>query len=199
MRQSIFKAALVAIALTTATGLPGLAESPQPKPSTDQMNRSNSNEPSTRPTENRLSEMDRAFMIKAAQGGMAEVQLSQLALQKATSNSAKNYAQQMVNEHTKVNQELLQLARTKGITLPQELDAEQKAIYNRLKSLSGDRFNQAYLQVMQQNHAKTAQLFQQQVSKGNDREVKAFASRVLPAIQGHLAMVRGMVGEARRR
>ena len=72
----------------------------------------------TSPTQNSLSSSDKRFMIQAAQGGTAEVQIAQLALNKASSDQVKQYAQEMIDQHSQANNQLAALAAQKGVTLP---------------------------------------------------------------------------------
>ena len=65
---------------------------------------------------------DRQFMDKAAQGGMAEVELGQLAQQNAQSPDVKAFGKRMVDDHSKANDQLKQLASQKGVSLPTSLN-----------------------------------------------------------------------------
>src|SRR5712671_1113768 len=67
-----------------------------------------------------FSATDSTFMKKAADGGMAEVELGQLAVQKASSSDVKAFGQRMVDDHGKANEQLKQLAAEKHVDLPQE-------------------------------------------------------------------------------
>src|SRR5918912_462501 len=79
----------------------------------------------------------RKFMTAAAQGGLAEVQLGRLAAERGGSEAVKQFGQHMVMDHSKANQELMQLAQRKGITLPTEVSSEQKSEADKLSKLSG--------------------------------------------------------------
>lgn len=81
-----------------------------------------------------LSQVDREFMVKAAQGGMAEVQFGQIALQRASSDTVKQYAQRMIEEHTKANNELMALAKAKGVTLPTTIGEKMRSSNNAYRS-----------------------------------------------------------------
>lgn len=149
----------------------------------------------TQPNQTNLSSLDRQFMVEAAQGGMAEVKLGQLASERAVSDTVKQYAQRMVQEHTKVNNELMAVAAQKGVTLPKDVNAKQKALRARLGQIPGRRFDQVYMQEAGvKSHAEQAALFQRQAQQGQDPDVKAFAARILPAVQDHLQMARSMTG-----
>ena len=84
-----------------------------------------------------LSPADKRFIDKAAEGGMAEVELGQLATQKAASEDVKKFGQRMVDDHSKADQQLKQLASTKGVTLPTTLDKSAQKEYDKLSKLSG--------------------------------------------------------------
>ena len=125
------------------------------------------------------------FWTEAAQGGMTEVELSNLALQKSQNEEVKKYAQMMVDDHTKANDELKTLAQSKGVTLPTEINAKQMAVKSKLNGLSGDAFDKEYISTMVKDHDKTVKLFQTEADKGSDAEVKAFAANTLPTLKAH--------------
>ena len=133
---------------------------------------------------------DSQFLIEAAQGGMAEVQLGQLAQQRAASSAVKQFGLRMVQDHTQANNQLLQLSTQKGVTLPPELDARHAAVREQLSQLSGSSFDQAYMNAMIQDHIDTISLFQREAEQGQAQDVKAWASSTLPTLQEHLQMAR---------
>src|SRR3569832_1564497 len=90
-----------------------------------------------------LSSTDQNFVKKAAQGGMAEVELGKLATQKASSDDVKKFGQRMVDDHTKANDQLKQIAGSKGISLPTDLDAKDQALKDRLSKLDGEQLGRA--------------------------------------------------------
>jgi predicted outer membrane protein len=119
-----------------------------------------------------FSAADKTFATKAAQGGLAEVEMSQLALQKATSPQVKQFAQQMVTDHTKGNQELMQLAKSEGIELPSQVDGKHKSTMERLQGMTGSTFDTAYMQDMVQDHQQVVEEFQKQAQRGEDPTLK---------------------------
>lgn len=154
-----------------------------------------SNQPMTQPSQTSISSSDRQFVIEAAQGGMAEVMLGQLAMKRAASNDVKQYAQDMIADHTKANTELMQLATQKGLTVPKKLDAKRQALMTQMSKLSGKSFDQAYMQQAGvKSHAEQEALFRRQAQQGQDPNLKAFAAKTLPTVQGHLQMAREMTG-----
>lgn len=135
------------------------------------------------------------FMTEAAQGGMAEVELSTLAKNKAQNAEVKKFAQQMIEDHSNANTELKQLAGKKNVTLPTELDAVHKGIKDKLNSLSGADFDKEYVNAMVADHEKSVALFKSQADGGTDAETKAFAAKTLPKLQMHLDMIKGIQGK----
>ena len=175
---------------------PGGTMSPQPGGSMTQPGGTMSPQPSgstTQPTQTNLSAFDRQFMIQAAQGGMAEVRLGQLAAQRAASSEVKQYAQRMINEHTQANKELMALAAQKSVTLPKDVNAKQKALRAKLGQIPAPRLDQVYMnEAGVKSHAEQAALFQREAEQGQDPDVKAFAAKILPTVQEHLQMARSM-------
>jgi putative membrane protein len=137
---------------------------------------------------NRLAGADHTFVTKAAEGGLAEVQLGNLAKDKATNPDVKTFGQQMVDDHSKANDELKTLASSKGITLPAEPDAKQKAEHDRLSKLSGAEFDREYMRLMVSDHRTDVAEFRRESEHGTDADVKAFAAKTLPTLEHHLQM-----------
>jgi putative membrane protein len=129
---------------------------------------------------------DTKFLKQAAQGGMAEVALGQLAMQNGSSSEVKNFGQRMVNDHSKANDQLRQLASEKHIDLPQHLSAKDKATQESLEKLSGKQFDDTYMKDMVTDHKKDVSDFQRESKTARDPEIKKFASQTLPTLKAHL-------------
>jgi putative membrane protein len=134
------------------------------------------------------STSDETFVKKAAEGGMAEVELGKLAADKATSNEVKQFGQKMVDDHGKANDQLKSLAQTKNIMLPADLNAKDKALRDRLSKLSGPAFDRAYMRAMVTDHTKDVNEFRTEAKAGADADVKSWASNTLPTLETHLKM-----------
>jgi len=137
---------------------------------------------------------DHTFMTKAAQGGLAEVQLGQLAQQNGQSQEVKDFGQRMVTDHTKANDQLKQVASQQGVNLPTSPSAKDKAEYDRLSKLQGEAFDKAYSKMMVSDHKKDVSEFKREADSGSDPQVKNFASETLPVLQEHLQMAEKMNG-----
>jgi putative membrane protein len=131
---------------------------------------------------------DKTFATKAAEGGLAEVTLGQLAEQKASSPQVKQFGQQMVTDHSQANQELKQIAEKQHLTLPTQLNSKDKATEQKLRGLSGAAFDKAYMQDMVQDHQHDIADFQKEAQSGQDPQMKAFAQKYLPVLQKHLQL-----------
>jgi putative membrane protein len=128
---------------------------------------------------------DSEFATKAAEGGMAEVKISKLAVNKASAPEVKTFAQKMVSDHTKANMELKQLAAKKSLTLPAKIDDDHQKAYDKLASLTGEDFDKQYMKAMTDDHDDTVKLFKDEMNNGQDAELKQFALRTLPIIENH--------------
>lgn len=166
-------------------------------------NRSNRNSSNTSATGEQagmtgaMNSKDRDFLMDAAMGGLMEVELGQLAAQKGTSESVKQFGQRMVDDHGKANTELMTLATSKGITLPTAIDDKHRQDVTKLSAMSGADFDRAYAKMMLKDHEKDVSEFEKQSTKGTDPDVKAFASKTLPTLQEHLTMARALPGNER--
>ncbi len=144
-----------------------------------------------------LSDKDKEFVTKAAQGGMAEVSLGQMAAAKATNNDVKEFGNRMVTDHSKANDELKQLATNKGITLPAEPGAEEKKAEDALSKKSGKAFDKAYMTDMVKDHEKVVAEFQKESKDAEDPDLKAWATRTLPTLQDHLKMAKQVASKVK--
>jgi putative membrane protein len=147
-------------------------------------------------TANRMT-ADSSFVTKAAQGGMAEVKLGNLARDKAESPDVKKFGETMVADHTRANDELKHLAASKGITLPTGIDSKDQATYDRLSKLSGAAFDKAYMRDMVADHKTDISEFKREADRGADADLKAFASKTLPTLEHHLQMAESAEGNVK--
>ncbi|MCZ4244001.1 DUF4142 domain-containing protein [Pedobacter punctiformis] len=136
-----------------------------------------------------VDEADAKFATTAANGGMAEVALGKLALQKSTNAKIKEFATMMVNDHGKANEELISLAATKNITLPADIDEEHQKKAEELGKLTGTDFDKKYVDAMVDGHKKTLKLMQDEAKDGKDAELKAFAGKTTTVVQTHLDVI----------
>ena len=141
---------------------------------------------------NTKSSADENFAKKAAEGGMAEVKLGQLAEEKGSSPAVKNFGRRMVQDHSKANNELKDVTSKENIPLPNEMDKSDQATYDRLSKLSGDAFDRAYARDMVKDHSKDVSEFQKEAKNGKDESIKNFAAQTLPTLQNHLGQARQM-------
>ena len=133
-----------------------------------------------------LSPADQKFIKEAAEGGLAEVELGQLATEKGSSDDVKKFGQRMIDDHGKANDQLKQIASSKGVDLPSEPSAKNKATKDRLSKLSGEQFDKAYMTDMLQDHKIDIAAFRRESTSGRDQDVKSFATQTLPTLQDHL-------------
>ncbi|HWS54589.1 MAG TPA: DUF4142 domain-containing protein [Pyrinomonadaceae bacterium] len=138
-----------------------------------------------------LASSDRKFMQEAAAGGMAEVEMSRVAVERASSEAVREYARKMIEDHTAANQELMQLASSKGVTLPAGVDAKHRSMLTKLGGLSGAEFDREYIRNAGiRSHERMLKLVQGHARKGRDADARAFAAKMVPAVQMHLDMAR---------
>ena len=143
-------------------------------------------------TDKMMKSPDMKFAMKASQGGMAEVQMGQLAAQKGNSPDVKAFGQQMVDDHTKANDQLKQVAQSENMTLPMTLNAKDQAEYNKLQGLSGNAFDREYVNDMVKDHEMDVKEFEKEANSGADPQIKNFASQTLPVLHEHLKKIRGI-------
>ncbi|MBO9541126.1 DUF4142 domain-containing protein [bacterium] len=144
--------------------------------------------------EARTEAMDAMFANKVAVVNMAEVALGKLAQANGGSQAVKDYGRKMEQDHSMANEKLTAIATKKGMTLPKDLDAEHKALYERLSKLTGKAFDTAYREAMVKGHEKAIKLFEEEIAKGQDADLKDFATKTLPTLKEHLKLAEQLPG-----
>jgi putative membrane protein len=132
---------------------------------------------------------DKAFVTKAAQGGMAEVNLGKLAAEKASRPDVKEFGNMMVEDHTKANEQLKSVADQKSLPIPPDVGPKNQALYDRLSKLSGPAFDKAYVKAMVKDHREDVGEFKKEANSGKDPDIKNFASQTLPVLEKHLSAI----------
>lgn len=135
-------------------------------------------------------EGDTKFAVNAADGGMLEVQLGQLAQSKGTSPEVKNLGKMMVDDHSKANEELKAIAAQKNISLPAAMSEDCQKKYDDLAAKNGKDFDEAFTEFMVKDHKDDLDNFKKQAEKGDDPDLKAWAAGKVPTLEHHLDMAK---------
>ena len=141
---------------------------------------------------NNTMTQEESFWTIAADGGMAEVEMSKLASQKAQNAEVKKFAQMMVADHTKANIELKSIAAKNKIELPTEIGPRHRSTIDELNRLNGPDFDREYVQAMVDDHEADVQLFEDQAEDDADPQAKAFAAKTLPVLRKHLEAIKAI-------
>jgi len=145
----------------------------------------------TMPTQTSMTN-DTDFARDAAEGGLAEVKMGELAQQKGTNATVKDFGKRMVEDHTQANDKLKQVASQQNIKLPAKLDKHDQRVYDKLSQLSGEQFDRAYARDMVRDHENDVSSFRQEADNGQNNQIKDFASQTLPTLQEHLKLAQQM-------
>jgi putative membrane protein len=143
-----------------------------------------------------VAESEQNSAEKVAQDSIAEIDLGELAKERAQSDEVKQFAQRMIDDHGKANEQLEEIAKNKGVALPTEAGEEHSKVRAELADLKGEEFDQKYMAAMAEDHQKAVDLFQKQSEEGQDAELKSFAEQTLPIIKEHLTQAQSMVQQA---
>jgi len=131
------------------------------------------------------------FIKTASVAGMKEVKAGKLAASKSSSTDVKSFANRMVTDHTKANDQLTQLIKSKNWNIMSPTDAETNPD-GMLTGASGAAFDKAYVSMMVQDHQKAVALFENAANTVQDADIKAFAKQTLPTLQQHLASIQSI-------
>ncbi|MEN5149398.1 DUF4142 domain-containing protein [Pseudomonas orientalis] len=134
------------------------------------------------------------FVESAAQGGITEVEAGKLALEKSSSADVKTFAQHMITDHTKANQELMALAKKLDIEVPDDAALTDKA-KKAILEMRDESFDKAYANNQVDAHEKTVALFKKEAESSDNAELKAFATKTLPTLEAHLEKAKALQGK----
>ena len=138
-----------------------------------------------------IRDADRRMMADLVHANYAEIETGKLALEKSQSPQVREFAQRMVDEHQQMLSELQEVAKTKGVTLPEGTDIQHKAISTALRLLTGQTFDNQYItRVGVNDHERTLELLKKTQAEAQDADLKALAQKAMPKVQEHLAMAR---------
>lgn len=129
------------------------------------------------------------FLKETAKSGMAELNMAQIGTQKAQDPELKTVAQKLVTDHSKLNDQIKELAQSKNVTLETEIDSKHQRKIDHLSSLSGSEFDKAFVTHMVQGHKKSIAKFKQAAANTEDTEISELAKKTLPTLKEHLTAV----------
>jgi putative membrane protein len=133
-----------------------------------------------------------AFLVDATNGGMAEVQLSRIAVERSTNAAVKNFANLMINDHTSANDQMMALAAKKNVALPSDVSDENRKKSDELMKKSAKDFDKEYVDMMVKDHEAAVNLFERASNNVSDAEVVSFINNILPKLRSHLESVKAL-------
>jgi putative membrane protein len=185
--------AFVLCMLTTLIASPELrAQNPNPANPAPPYGVPNSPITLTPQEDNSTQIPDKVFLRKAAEGGLAEVQMGQLAAQKGNSDAVKQFGQRMVEDHTRLIQQMTPVAELQGVYAPEHLNKADQAEYDKLSGVAGDAFDQEYITAMVKDHRKDLHEFHHEERKTSNTDLQAAVTQAEQVISQHLSMIQGI-------
>lgn len=143
-------------------------------------------------------DVDQHFVRMAGAAGLAEVNVGNLAMRMASGQDARRFAQKLVADHSKANEELIRIANRKNLRLPERMDQKHQDAAKKLTSLQGEKFDTEFARGQVKDHEEAIKLFEREAKDGKDEDLKAFADKHLPHLKEHLKMAKQLAGEGNR-
>ena len=131
---------------------------------------------------------DKMFLRSATMGGMFEVQLSELALRKSTSDDVKQCAGMMIADHTKIIESLRASAESQGVRLPNKLPPRERTIYEQLSALSGEEFDRQYIKILTEDHHKDLREFRSEIVSTQDEILRSVVQQATATLHRHMIL-----------
>ena len=144
---------------------------------------------------NRSMPTERSFAQELARGNIAEIELGKLAQQKGSNEAVKDFGSRMVNDHTQLNNQLKEWARTNGVSLPTAVSSAQADQKRKLEGMSGQAFDRAYIDYMLSDHQNDVKEVQHAAETAQDPQIKQLAEKTLPELQDHLRLAENVAGK----
>lgn len=132
-----------------------------------------------------------AFIQKAIEGNLSEIKVGQLAQQKGASEGVRHFGTVLEQDHSKANQQAMAAASSMGVTPPSEPSPKEQAVYQHLASLSGSRFDEAFVKAMVKDHKKDIAEFKKE-AKGSNSPASTYAQQILPDLNKHLQLAESL-------
>ena len=148
--------------------------------------RSGENVQAARDNKTVLSDSDKNFLMKEEKDNIAEQEIGRFAAEKTQNKDVKDYAQMLVDDHTKALNDLVDLMNKKGMAQPNGLPKVEHDAMNKLNGLSGADFDREFINMMVEDHQKAVSEFRQEKDMAQDKDVKSYADNVLPVLEKHL-------------
>jgi putative membrane protein len=128
------------------------------------------------------------FVEMAGTSGLAEVEMGEIGVQKATNGQVKAFAKRVVADHTKANQELVTASKGKGVQVPSSRSAMHKATVEKFQQQdAGKNFDRDYMEQMIEDHKADVELFETAADDAQlDLDLRSYAKRTLPTLRDHL-------------
>ena len=137
-----------------------------------------------------VSLADTNFILAAAQGGITEVELGELAATNGLRAEVRDFGQMMVKDHTAINGDMKTLAAQKGVSLPASLDAAHQGMVDKMSALTGSGFDDAYVKGMIKAHKQDARAFKAELAATQDADIKSFLEKTIPVVEAHLQHIK---------
>ena len=132
-----------------------------------------------------------AFMQKAIAGNLAEIKVGELAQQKGATEAVRHFGTVLEQDHSKANQQAMTAASSMGVTPPAAATPKEQALYRHLASLSGSRFDKAFVKAMVKDHKKDIKDYKK-AAEGADSPAANYAQGVLPDLHKHLRLAESL-------
>jgi len=145
-----------------------------------------------KPAPDAVNITDVVFLKQLAIGGKAEIELGKLAIGRHAASGVESFGQRMVKDHGEANSKLASLARSAGVELPRDLDAEHAAVRGELSALRGQEFDLRYIDAQIKDHQQAVQLLIHEIGSGQHEGVRELAANTLPRVLEHLEMARAL-------
>jgi putative membrane protein len=134
--------------------------------------------------------LDRNFLIKSFTCSHADVMFAELADKRAGSDKVKKFARKIAKDHTSMKEDMARIIKDRKLGVLAGTEKKTKDEIKRLGKLEGSEFDRAYLKRVITDHKKAVRMFENQQTKGEDKELTSFAKKMLPGIRAHLREAR---------
>jgi putative membrane protein len=137
----------------------------------------------------------KAFVTKAAEINLGEIELGKLAEQKGNNQAVKDFGERMIEDHSEAETELQELAKRESVTLPKMPGSGVAGLKRQISAESGAQFDEMYIKHMMAGHKQAIATFENEIEHGQNPAIKSYAEKYLPVIQDHIRIAEDVAGK----
>jgi putative membrane protein len=148
-----------------------------------------------------VADKDLSVIRQVHQANQKEIDMGQLAADKAKSSAVKSYARKLVDDHKTMDRKLMAYVEKKGLSSQLEQTAttadtttrSDADMHSRLQGETGSEFDRDFANTMVEEHDKAIQMVKGARDSVTDSQLRAMLDEALPKLEKHRKMAQDLI------